>query len=226
MDTFNWDSIRYPLLLTLKVTLFSTFFAALLGIFFAYWMSKLRFFGRTFADAVLTLPMVLPPTVLGYYLLILFGKKGIIGHFLLEQFQYSILFNLHGAVLASTIVSFPLVYRSVKASFEDLDPEYEEIALTLGKSKWETFLMVILPLSWRGILAGSMMAYARGMGEFGATLMIAGNIPERTQTIALAIYDSVQSGKDEFSLILVFVASITCVLVLTVSGILLKKSHW
>ncbi|MCR1795497.1 molybdate ABC transporter permease subunit, partial [Leptospira sp. id769339] len=92
MDTFNWDSIRYPLLLTLKVTLFSTFFAALLGIFFAYWMSKLRFFGRTFADAVLTLPMVLPPTVLGYYLLILFGKKGIIGHFLLEQFQYSILF--------------------------------------------------------------------------------------------------------------------------------------
>ncbi|MCR1794924.1 molybdenum ABC transporter permease, partial [Leptospira sp. id769339] len=140
--------------------------------------------------------------------------------------QYSILFNLHGAVLASTIVSFPLVYRSVKASFEDLDPEYEEIALTLGKSKWETFLMVILPLSWRGILAGSMMAYARGMGEFGATLMIAGNIPERTQTIALAIYDSVQSGKDEFSLILVFVASITCVLVLTVSGILLKKSHW
>lgn len=226
MDTFNWDSIRYPLLLTLKVTLFSTFFAALLGIFFAYWMSKLRFFGRTFADAVLTLPMVLPPTVLGYYLLILFGKKGIIGHFLLEQFQYSILFNLHGAVLASTIVSFPLVYRSVKASFEDLDPEYEEIALTLGKSKWETFLTVILPLSWRGILAGSMMAYARGMGEFGATLMIAGNIPERTQTIALAIYDSVQSGKDEFSLILVFVASITCVLVLTVSGILLKKSHW
>ncbi|TGK35765.1 molybdate ABC transporter permease subunit [Leptospira andrefontaineae] len=226
MDTFDWNSIRYPLFLTLKVTFFSTFFAALLGIFFAYWMAKLRFFGRTFADAILTLPMVLPPTVLGYYLLVLFGKKGVIGHFLLEQFQYSILFNLHGAILASTIVSFPLVYRSAKAAFEDLDPEYEEIALTLGKSKWETFLTVILPLSWRGILAGSMMAYARGMGEFGATLMIAGNIPEKTQTIALAIYDSVQSGKDEFSLLLVFVASITCVLVLTVSGILLKKSHW
>ncbi|TGM99473.1 molybdate ABC transporter permease subunit [Leptospira dzoumogneensis] len=226
MDTFEWDSIRHPLFLTLKVTFFSTFFAALLGIFFAYWMSKLRFFGRAFADAILTLPMVLPPTVLGYYLLVVFGKKGILGHFLAEQFQYSILFNLHGAVLASTIVSFPLVYRSAKAAFEDLDPEYEEIALTLGKSKWETFFTVILPLSWRGILAGSMMAYARGMGEFGATLMIAGNIPEKTQTIALAIYDSVQSGKDEFSLVLVFVASITCVLVLTVSGILLKKSHW
>ncbi|TGK02638.1 molybdate ABC transporter permease subunit [Leptospira langatensis] len=226
MGSFSWDSVRSPLILTLQVTLVSTVFATLVGILFAYQMSRARFIGKALLDAVFTLPMVLPPTVLGYYLLVLFGKKGILGSFLLEHFHYSILFNLHGAILASAIVSFPLVYRSAKASFEDLDPEYEEASYTLGKSKWATFLLVILPLSWRGILAGSMMAYARGMGEFGATLMVAGNIPERTQTIALAIYDSVQAGNDTFSLLLVIVASITCILVLTLAGTLLKKPHW
>ncbi len=226
MDSIPWETVRSPLLLTLQVTIVSTILATVLGIFFAYRMSRSFFFGKPLIDAILTLPMVLPPTVLGYYLLILFGKKGILGAPLLEYFNYTILFHLHGAILASAIVSFPLVYRSAKASFEDLDPEYEEIARTLGKSGLSAFLLVILPLSWRGILAGSMLAYARGIGEFGATLMIAGNIPDKTQTIALAIYDSVQSGKDDFSLILVFVASITCIVVLTLSGILLKKSHW
>ncbi|BDA79432.1 molybdenum ABC transporter permease subunit [Leptospira kobayashii] len=226
MDSISWETVRSPLVLTLQVTIISTIFATFLGIFFAYWMSRSAFWGKTLIDAILTLPMVLPPTVLGYYLLVLFGKKGIFGEPLLEYFHYSIIFHIHGAILASMIVSFPLVYRSAKASFEDLDPEYEETARTLGKSGLTAFLFVILPLSWRGILAGSMLAYARGIGEFGATLMIAGNIPDKTQTIALAIYDSVQSGKDDFSLALVFLASLICIIVLTLSGILLKKPHW
>ncbi|TGM95802.1 molybdate ABC transporter permease subunit [Leptospira yasudae] len=226
MTELDWETIRYPIVLTLSVSLFSTLIATVLGVTTAYLLSKFRFFGKEFLDALLTLPLVLPPTVLGYYLLVLFGRYGVIGSFLLESFGFSVLFHWSGAVIASILVSFPLVYRSAVASLEELDPDYEDTAKTLGKGNFAIFWEVILPLTWRGILAGAMLAYARGMGEFGATLMIAGNIPKRTQTLSLAIYDAVQSGNDQVAFYLVILTSILSVLILTVSTRIFRKSHW
>lgn len=226
MTELDWETIRHPIFLTLIVSAFSTLIATLFGVVAAYFISRWRFFGKDFLDSILTLPLVLPPTVLGYYLLVLLGRHGILGSFLMETFRFSFIFHWTGAVIASVIVSFPLVYRSALAAFEDLDRDYEDTAKTLGKENVEIFLEVLLPLSWRGILAGAMLAYARGMGEFGATLMIAGNIPKRTQTLSLAIYDSVQSGNDSIAFYLVVLTSVLSVLILTISNGMLKKSHW
>ncbi|PJZ58020.1 molybdate ABC transporter permease subunit [Leptospira barantonii] len=226
MTELDWETMRHPILLTLIVSAFSTLIATLFGVTAAYFISRWRFFGKGILDSILTLPLVLPPTVLGYYLLVLLGRRGIFGSFLLDTFHFSFLFHWSGAVIASVIVSFPLVYRSSLTSFEDLDSDYEDTARTLGKGNVEIFWRVLLPLSWRGILAGAMLAFARGMGEFGATLMIAGNIPKRTQTLSLAIYDSVQSGNDSIAFYLVVLTSVLSVLVLTVSNGMLKKSHW
>ncbi|RHX86197.1 molybdate ABC transporter permease subunit [Leptospira stimsonii] len=226
MASLDWETIRYPVLLTLSVSALSTLIATVFGVFCAYTMFKTKFFGKELVDSILTLPLVLPPTVLGYYLLILLGRNGFIGFLLSDLFHFSVLFHWSGAVIASILVSFPLVYRSAKAALEDVDSDMEDTAKTLGKGNVTIFWEILLPLSWRGILAGAMLAYARGMGEFGATLMIAGNIPERTQTLSLAIYDAVQSGNDALAFNLVVLTSILSVLILTVSTKLFKKSHW
>ncbi|MBM9500172.1 molybdate ABC transporter permease subunit [Leptospira sp. 201903071] len=226
MTSLDWETIRYPVLLTLGVSALSTLFATVLGVLGAYLLSKAGFFGKELLDSILTLPLVLPPTVLGYYLLVFFGKNGIGGSFLSEYFHFSVLFHWSGAVIASVLVSFPLVYRSARAAFENVDSDLEDTARTLGRGNFIIFWEILLPLSWRGILAGSMLAYARGMGEFGATLMIAGNIPNRTQTLSLAIYDAVQSGNDAVAFYLVVLTSILCVFILTVSTKLFKKSYW
>lgn len=226
MTELDWETMCHPILLTLIVSAFSTLIATVFGVLAAYFISRWKFFGKGILDSILTLPLVLPPTVLGYYLLVLLGRRGIFGSFLLETFRFSFLFHWSGAVIASVIVSFPLVYKSALASFEDLDADYEDTAKTLGKGNIGIFREVLLPLSWRGILAGAMLAFARGMGEFGATLMIAGNIPKRTQTLSLAIYDSVQSGNDSIAFYLVILTSVLSVLILTVSNGVLKKSHW
>lgn len=226
MTSLDWETIRYPVLLTLSVSALSTFVATVLGVLGAYLLSKAEFFGKEFVDSILTLPLVLPPTVLGYYLLVLLGKNGVAGSFISNHFHFSVLFHWSGAVIASVLVSFPLVYRSARAALEDVDSDLEDTAKTLGKGNFVIFWEILLPLSWRGILAGAMLAYARGMGEFGATLMIAGNIPKRTQTLSLAIYDAVQSGNDAVAFNLVVLTSILSVLILTVSAKLFKKSHW
>ncbi|MBM9578839.1 molybdate ABC transporter permease subunit [Leptospira sp. 201903070] len=226
MTLLDWENIRHPVLLTLSVSALSTSFATILGVLGAYLLCKSRFIGKELLDSILTLPLVLPPTVLGYYLLVLFGKKGFVGSFLTDYFHFSVLFHWSGAVIASVLVSFPLVYRSARAAFEEVDPDLEDTAKTLGKGNFAVFWEILLPLSWRGILAGAMLAYARGMGEFGATLMIAGNIPERTQTLSLAIYEAVQSGNEAVAFYLVVLTSILSVVILTTSTKLLKKPHW
>src|SRR5581483_3793424 len=176
-----------PLALTLKVAGFATLFALILGGLFGYLLARFSFWGREVLDAIGTLPMVMPPTVLGYYLIVLIGRRGWIGEWLDRTFDVTLMFTWQGAVIASTIVAFPLVFKSARAAFEGVDAHLENAARTLGASELRVFARVTLPLAWRGILAGCMLAFARAMGEFGATLMVAGNIPGKTQTLSLAV---------------------------------------
>jgi molybdate transport system permease protein len=214
-----------PLLLTLKVAGCATLLALLTGGLCAFVLARYRFRGRDVLDAVCTLPLVMPPTVLGYYLIVIIGRRGWIGGWLHDTLDINLMFTWQGAVLASTVVAFPLVFKSARASFEGVDGALENAARTLGSSELRVFLRVTLPLAWRGILAGTMLAFARGMGEFGATLMVAGNIPGKTQTLSLAVYDAVQAGQDDLANFLVVVTSIVCVLILVASGKLFKPAH-
>lgn len=172
-------------------------------------------------DSLCTLPLVLPPTVLGYYLILLVGRRGLFGAWLSEA-GINFIFSPSGAVMAATVVVFPLIYRSSRAALEQVDHHLEDAARTLGASEWRVFLTVSLPLAWRGIFAGLVLAFTRGMGEFGATLMVAGNIPGRTQTLALAIYDAFQAGDDFLAAQLVCVTSLVCMALLTVAELLVK----
>lgn len=214
-----------PLLLTLKVAGFATLAAFLIGVAFAFLLARLRFPGREWADALLTLPLVMPPTVMGYYLIVVFGRKGWIGQWLYETFGVTLMFTWQGAVLASTVVSLPLVFKAARSAFEGVDPNLERAARTLGLSEAGVFLRVSLPLAWRGIMAGTMLAFARAMGEFGATLMVAGNLPGKTQTLSLAVYEAVQAGNDQQAMILVLITSLVCMVILVSSGRILKTQY-
>jgi molybdate transport system permease protein len=214
-----------PLLLTLKVAGLATVAAFLMGVALAWVLARFRFWGREWLDAVLTLPMVLPPTVLGYYIIVLMGRNGWIGRCIYERFGFTLMFTWQGAVVASSIVSLPLVFKAARSAFEDVDHNLEKAARTLGLSEIGVFFRVSLPLAWRGILSGTMLAFARAMGEFGATLMVAGNLPGKTQTLSLAVYDAVQAGNDTLASILVAITSTVCILVLVSSGRILKTQY-
>ncbi|MNQ02068.1 Molybdenum transport system permease protein ModB [compost metagenome] len=163
---------------------------------------------------------MLPPTVLGYYLLVLLGRRGIIGE-TLAKWNIELVFTWQGAVIAAAIVAFPLVFKSARAAFENVDAQLENAARVLGVSEVGVFFRVTLPLAARGIVAGVLLAFARALGEFGATLMIAGSLPGRTQTLSVAIYEAVQAGDDRTANLLVLVTSMTCVVVLVAAGKLL-----
>jgi molybdate transport system permease protein len=214
-----------PLLLTLKVAGLATLLTLVLGAALAYGLARYAFWGRELLDAVCTLPLVMPPTVLGYYLIVLIGRRGSIGGWLYENLGISLIFTWQGAVVASSVVAFPLVFKSARAAFEGVDRHLEGAARTLGVSELGVFFRVTLPLAWRGILAGTMLAFARGMGEFGATLMVAGNIPGKTQTLSLAVYDAVEAGRDDLANFLVLVTSVVCIAILLASGRLLRPRH-
>ena len=214
-----------PLLLTLKVALLATLLALAFGVAIAFVLARRAFPGREWVDAVCTLPMVMPPTVLGYYLIVLIGRRGWFGEWLWDNFGITLMFTWQGAVFASAVVAFPLVFKGARAAFEGVDRQLEGAARTLGVSERGIFFRVTLPLAWRGILAGTMLAFARAMGEFGATLMVAGNIPGKTQTLSLAVYDAVQAGKDDLANFLVVLTSIVCVVILVGSGKLLRPRY-
>ena len=214
-----------PLGLTLKVAGVATLSALLVGVTLAFLLARYRFRGREWLDAVLTLPLVMPPTVLGYYLIVLVGRNGWIGRWLHETFGISLMFTWQGAVVASAVVSLPLVFKAARAAFEGIDHNLEKAARTLGLSEVEIFLRVSFPLAWRGILAGAMLAFARAMGEFGATLMIAGNLPGKTQTLSLAVYDAVQAGNDQLAATLVLITSSVCLVILVVSGKVFRTNY-
>ena len=214
-----------PLWLTLKVALIATLIAGVVGIALGWWMSRRRFAGDNIIDAILMLPMVLPPTVIGYYLIVLIGRNGVFGQYLDRWFGINLIFTWQGAVIAASVVSFPLVYKGARAAFEEVDGRFANAARTLGAGEFEVFVRVALPLAVRGIAAGLMLTFARAMGEFGATLMIAGNLPGKTQTLSIAVYEAVQAGNDQLALWLTLVISVACITVLVVSSRLLQARH-
>lgn len=206
-----------PLALSLKVALWATVINLVLGVAVAFGLSRWRSPARELVDSILTLPLVLPPTVLGYYLLVLLGRKGAFGGWL-DRHGIELVFTWQGAVIASTLVAFPLVQKAARAAFEAVDPQLESAARVLGLREVAVFFRVSLPLAARGITAGALLAFARALGEFGATLMIAGNLPGRTQTLSVAIYAAVQAGHDDTAAIMVVVTSVTCVVALLLAG--------
>ena len=214
-----------PLLLSIKVAFWASILAGILGIALGYLFSRRAFLLREFFDAVFTLPMVLPPTVIGYYLLVLIGRQGYLGEWLDRVLGIHLVFTWQGAVLAATVVAFPLVYKSARASFEGVNIQYSQAAQVLGKSEWAIFVTVSMPLAWRGILAGCLMAFARALGEFGATLMVAGSLPGRTQTVSVAIYEAVEMGRDNLANFLVLLTSLVCLVILIGSGQILKSKY-
>lgn len=215
-----------PILLSLKIATIATIFSFVLGVFFAYILNRKAVPGKSIWETLLIMPMVLPPSVMGYLLLIAFGKRGLIGGFLLETFQIQIVFTWVAAVIASCIVSLPLMYQNAKSAFVSLDPIYEKAARTLGSSEWKIFRTVIFPLAWPGIISGIALSFARAIGEFGATLMVAGNIPGKTQTIPTAIYFAVESGKTDMANRLVLIMTLfSFALILALNAWLKKRNY-
>ncbi len=204
--------------LSLKVAGWATAINLVLGVAVGWAMARWRFPGRDLVDAALTLPMVMPPTVLGYYLLVVIGSHGVLGAWLLQQFGIRLIFTWQAAVIAAAVVAFPLVFKAARAAFETVEPQLEDAARTLGIGELGVFFRVSLPLAWRGILAGLLLSFARALGEFGATLMVAGSIAGKTQTLSIAVYEAVQAGQDDTANFLVAVTSVACVAVLLGAG--------
>ena len=197
----------FPVLLSIRVALISVAVVLIFGLPLARLLSRIEFRGKDMVEAAITLPMVLPPSVIGYGLLMLIGKQGLVGKFL-GNYDIIIIFTWFAAVLASTVVAFPLMYQSAKAAFLSVNVNYEKAARTLGANEIKIFFTITLPLAWPGILAGLVLSFARAMGEFGATMMVAGNIPGQTQTIPLAIYFAVESGREDTARTLVAIITI------------------
>ena len=216
-------NVLTPLLLTLQVAVCATVLALVLGVGVGFWLSRARVPGRETADALLMLPMVLPPTVLGYYLLVVLGRQSAFGGWLEHTLGIHLIFTWQGAVIAAAIVAFPLVFKAARAAFEAVDPNLIRAGRALGYGAWTTFTRITLPLAWRGIAAGGMLAFARATGEFGATLMVAGNIPGQTQTVSIAIYEAVSAGDDGQAALLVIVVSLVCVCLLVAAGLLTRR---
>lgn len=215
-----------PVLLSVKVAFIATIFAFILGVFFAYILTKKRIPGKSIWETLLILPMVLPPSIVGYLLLKLFGKRGPIGSFLLDTFGIQVVFTWIACVIAACVVALPLMYQGAKAAFESVDETYELAAQTLGSSQWKIFWTVLLPLARPGIVSGIVLTFARAMGEFGATLMLAGNIEGQTQTIPTAIYYAVATGKEEEANLLVLIITLFSFMVIFILNTWLKKKNY
>ena len=206
----------FPISLSLKVATLSTVLAGLAGVALAGVLTRARFPGRALLESIVLLPLILPPTVVGFYLLLLLGRSGPLGA-ALEAAGLEIVFTWRAAVIAATVASLPLVVKAVQAAFEAIDPRIEAAARTLRPAA-SVFITITLPLAWRGILAGLILAFGRAMGEFGITLMLAGSIPGRTQTLPLAIYDAVQANDlAQANVLALITLGIVCVLLLGLS---------
>src|SRR5436853_7187553 len=203
MSAESFDALS----LSIRVAVLATALDALVGIPLAYLLARRRFRGKTLVDLLVTPPLVLPPTVTGYYLIVLLGRRGWLGSPLYAATGWTVAFTWYAAVIAATVMALPLLVRTARAAIESVDRDLERAAYTLGRPEWRTALEVTLPLARNGILAGLVLAFARALGEFGATLMLAGNIPGKTATVPLAIYTAVQTG--EQSTVLVLVAILT-----------------
>ncbi|MEE8518772.1 MAG: molybdate ABC transporter permease subunit [Dehalococcoidia bacterium] len=216
-----WDALR----LSLQIGLLSTALSVVVGVPFAWWLARARFPGRELLSALVLVPMVLPPTVLGYYLLLAVGKRGALGSALDSLFGISLVFDWTGAVLAAFVVSTPFLVRTAQAGFESVDRTLEDAARTLGHSELSVFFRVAVPLARGSIVAGVALALARALGEFGATLMVAGNIPGKTQTMSLAIFDAVQAGRTTDAQVLALTLTLATVGLLAAVGTVSRSAR-
>ena len=182
-----------PLWISLKTAFLSTIITSIIGIFISYKMANYKGRGRGFIDGIFTLPLILPPTVIGFFLLLICGKNGFVGKIFMS-FNKNIIFSWSATVIAATVVAFPMMYRTCRSAFEQIDKNMISAARTLGLSETKIFFKIAMPLAWPGIIGGLVLSFARALGEFGATLMIAGNIPGKTQTMPVAIFFAVEGG--------------------------------
>jgi molybdate transport system permease protein len=208
----------FPLWLSLRVAVISTAVALVVGLWLAWLLANRQFRGKEILDAAITLPLVLPPTVLGYYLLVLLGRTSPVGKLYEWIFGGPLVFSWQAAVVAALFHSTPLLVKSARAAFESVDRSFERAARNLGASELRLFWRVTLPLARRSILAAAALAFARSLGDFGVTLMIAGSIPGRTQTVAIAIYDAVEAGNGATARVLVVIVSVIALVILSVAN--------
>ncbi len=205
----------FPLWLSLRVAAISTVISLIAGLWMAYLLANREFRGKEILDATLTLPLVLPPTVLGYYLLVLLGRESVLGQIYEWIFRQPLVFTWQAAVIAAILHSLPLLVKWARAALESVDRSYEKAARSLGAGEWRVFRRVSLPLAGRSILAASALCFARSLGDFGVTIMLAGNIPNRTQTLSVAIYDAVEAGNGALARTLTIVVSLIAIAILT-----------
>ncbi|MSV28356.1 MAG: molybdate ABC transporter permease subunit [Bryobacterales bacterium] len=210
MQSVDW----FPLWLSLRVACISTFASLMIGLWLAYVLANRAFRGKELVDAAAALPLVLPPTVLGYYLLVAVGRESAFGRLYEWTFGQPLVFTWQAAVVASMLHAIPLLVKSARAAFESVDRTFEMAARNLGASEWRVFWRITLPLARRSVFAAGVLAFARSLGDFGTTIMIAGNIPGRTQTVAVAIYDAVESGNGALARSLVLAISALSVAIL------------
>lgn len=194
ISDLDWQQFWLPIRLSLQVALLSSVIAIAIGIAAAWWMSKRSFKGKVWLETLFMLPLVLPPTVVGFLLLVLLGRNSGVGQFVEWLFSAPILFSWWSAVIAAVVVSFPLVYQSMKTGFSTIDRDLLAAGRSIGANERQLFWYVVLPLTWRSLITAYILGFARSLGEFGATLMVAGNIPGKTQTLPTAIYVAVDSG--------------------------------
>lgn len=212
-----------PLYLSLEAALIATVIAGVVGIAIGAVLANPRMPGRHLWDAVIAAPMVMPPTVLGYYVLVMIGRKSALGGAYRDVVGTDLTFTFHGVVLAATVGALPMVAKAARTAFETVDPRLVAAARTLGASRWRAFATVALPLAAPGIVGGLMLGFARGLGDFGVTLMIAGDIPGETQSAPLAIYDHVQAGREHSALVMSLVLTLSAVAILFAVNVLTAK---
>ncbi|MEE3650945.1 MULTISPECIES: molybdate ABC transporter permease subunit [unclassified Brenneria] len=216
LSDYEWQAVE----LSLKVSVVAVICSLPLGILMAWVLVRCRFPGKSLLDSIIHLPLVLPPVVIGYVLLIAMGRRGIIGVWLYEWFGFSFSFSWRGAALASAIVAFPLMVRAIRLSLEAVDTRLEQAARTLGAAPWRVFFTVTLPLSFPGIVVGTVLAFARSLGEFGATITFVSNIPGETRTIPLAMYTLIETPGAESA------AARLCIIAIALSLVSLLLSEW
>jgi len=219
MEHDNWQIIYF----TLGVSILSTALILPGGVFLAWLLARPRWMGKSLVETLVALPLVLPPVATGLILLKLFGRRGILGSFLEKNLGIDIVFTWRAVVIALGVMSFPLLVRTSRVAFEEVNPRLEEIARTLGAGETRIFFTVALPLAARGIIAGTLLAFARALGEFGATIMVAGNIPGKTSTIALSIYQYVQLSQDSAAFKLLGVSVLMAFAAVWISEFVLRK---
>jgi len=215
----------FPLWLSLRVAAIATFFVLTVGTLVAYLLSHKQFRGKNLVDSLITLPLVLPPTVLGYYLLVLVGRHSPLGHIYEGVFGQPLVFTWQAAVVAAFLHSAPIYIKAGRAVLETVDTRYEWAAHSLGASEWRTFWRITLPLAWRGLSSLASLSFARSLGDFGVTIMVAGNIPGETQTLSVAIFDAVESGDGRLARILVIVISAVALALLWAAGYLSRPAR-